>query len=601
VIRRRAVDVAMDHLDVESPDRRQALVRASLIALGAGLGGRVLTQADVALAAASGHLIDVSTYGAVGNGSDERAKIQQAINDGAALGGPFVVYLPSTTAGYGIGPENASTGLGGLKIPSGCTLTGPVGGLSKIVALASLGSSVMENADQVNGVSDVTLQFLEIDGNGANRTSSQASAVLVLMTLRGAGNGGSGLQNEVPVGLGERNRRFTVRGCYLHDSPNVALALQYMADSLVIGNEIGNNNRDSVTHFYDAEDVRIVGNYIHDGGDDMIGFNAENDVSFGHVMKRILIADNVIVGERFAGGGASMRGVNQAIVRNNVMVATLGAGVTLFNYNATSSTDVLVCDNAIFDVGRFNTTGGGIGIDIQAYGPSQQSLSGFGSVGNVVVDGNVVVNSAQQGIFVSAGIPGQRASDITLSNNRVYCSSYANGIGIALHGAGEVVDACVEGNTVVGAGQYGISLGDGTGTVTRPTIARNVVRNCGVAGIRMCTTDRPMVVSNRCFDTRTPPVQTYGLLVQLPTNGWFTEHGNDFSNNLTADVIFSLGAPTQFGRLGLGTRGVLSGQGVPENNVSADPGSLFLRSDGTAGATLYVKATGASTTGWVAK
>jgi hypothetical protein len=46
---------------------------------------------------------------------------------------------------------------------------------------------------------------------------------------------------------------------------------------------------------------------------------------------------------------------------------------------------------------------------------------------------------------------------------------------------------------------------------------------------------------------------------------------------------------------------IMSGTGSPESVVSADKGSLFLRTDGGAGTTLYVKESGTGNTGWIAK
>lgn len=46
---------------------------------------------------------------------------------------------------------------------------------------------------------------------------------------------------------------------------------------------------------------------------------------------------------------------------------------------------------------------------------------------------------------------------------------------------------------------------------------------------------------------------------------------------------------------------VLRGAGSPESNVVAPIGTLYLRSDGGAGTTLYVKESGTGNTGWVAK
>lgn len=46
---------------------------------------------------------------------------------------------------------------------------------------------------------------------------------------------------------------------------------------------------------------------------------------------------------------------------------------------------------------------------------------------------------------------------------------------------------------------------------------------------------------------------------------------------------------------------IISGSGTPEGAVTAPVGSLFLRSDGGAGTSMYVKQSGASNTGWVGK
>ena len=49
------------------------------------------------------------------------------------------------------------------------------------------------------------------------------------------------------------------------------------------------------------------------------------------------------------------------------------------------------------------------------------------------------------------------------------------------------------------------------------------------------------------------------------------------------------------------TATVRAGSGSPESAVSAAVGSLYLRTDGASGTTLYVKESGSGTTGWVAK
>jgi hypothetical protein len=43
------------------------------------------------------------------------------------------------------------------------------------------------------------------------------------------------------------------------------------------------------------------------------------------------------------------------------------------------------------------------------------------------------------------------------------------------------------------------------------------------------------------------------------------------------------------------------GEGTPEGNVTAPVGTAYLREDGGAGTTLYIKESGTGNTGWAAK
>lgn len=46
---------------------------------------------------------------------------------------------------------------------------------------------------------------------------------------------------------------------------------------------------------------------------------------------------------------------------------------------------------------------------------------------------------------------------------------------------------------------------------------------------------------------------------------------------------------------------IKSGAGTPEGVVTAIVGTLYLRTDGGANTTLYIKESGVSNTGWIAK
>jgi hypothetical protein len=49
------------------------------------------------------------------------------------------------------------------------------------------------------------------------------------------------------------------------------------------------------------------------------------------------------------------------------------------------------------------------------------------------------------------------------------------------------------------------------------------------------------------------------------------------------------------------TAAFLTGTGTPQGVVTATVGTLFLRTDGGASTTLYIKESGTGNTGWVAK
>lgn len=75
----------------------------------------------------------------------------------------------------------------------------------------------------------------------------------------------------------------------------------------------------------------------------------------------------------------------------------------------------------------------------------------------------------------------------------------------------------------------------------------------------------------------------------------------DFVSTSGAEVLSNktLTAPKISG--GSGTATITAGTGTPEGVETATVGSLFVRTDGGAATTLYVKETGTGNTGWVAK
>ena len=80
-----------------------------------------------------------------------------------------------------------------------------------------------------------------------------------------------------------------------------------------------------------------------------------------------------------------------------------------------------------------------------------------------------------------------------------------------------------------------------------------------------------------------------------------SEFTTEFNNIATAVATKADAASPSFtGTLTLGTVTITVGSGAPGGAVTANVGSLFLRTDGGTNSTLYVKESGTGNTGWVA-
>ncbi len=77
----------------------------------------------------------------------------------------------------------------------------------------------------------------------------------------------------------------------------------------------------------------------------------------------------------------------------------------------------------------------------------------------------------------------------------------------------------------------------------------------------------------------------------------YPESNYDLGSSLKPVQTIWLGALTG---VALGNRNIFSGAATPEGVHSAEVGSLFLRTDGSSGTTLYTKVSGAGNTGWEA-
>lgn len=177
--------------------------------------------------------------------------------------------------------------------------------------------------------------------------------------------------------------------------------------------------------------------------------------------------------------------------------------------------------------------------------------------GGVVSGSNIIGNTTKGGAYSRCDIVGQNALNRNAATDSVVLG---NGAGGGTGSAGQVNTS-----VIIGSGA-GANLGNGN------TTAGNIIIGYNIAA---------------------PSASTSNYL----------NLGNALKGDLTAGVYVLQakggGIPTL--QWGTGGAGVFSGTGSPAGVVTAPVGSIFLRTDGGAGTTLYVKESGTGNTGWVAK
>ena len=96
-------------------------------------------------------------------------------------------------------------------------------------------------------------------------------------------------------------------------------------------------------------------------------------------------------------------------------------------------------------------------------------------------------------------------------------------------------------------------------------------------------------------------LQLGGNSIQVSLNSNGTSYQNLAIQASGGDLIVGSSSSSGIRFRASGGAAIFSGTGTPEAAVTAPIGSLFLRTDGGAGTTLYVKESGAGNTGWVGK
>lgn len=302
---------------------------------------------------------------------------------------------------------------------------------------------------------------------------------------------------------------------------------------------------------------------------------------------RFTISDCLIDGVPNWEGIDTHGGTSITITRNRVYNTNVGIALVpgrLSGTAAHSPRDVIVRDNTIDS----RVTDGSRSNGIQCIGAM---TGGAGSTpaewATAIIEGNTIKRHGKQ-----ATLGSEEAGGMYLRATK---------------------GAQVRGNRMIESGCSGILLGH---TNTDVSLSDNTIEDSWTnsaayaAAVILQSTHNTATISGTKYmrgSKSATNVNSRGLQsVTDPTNVVTDGGGNDWANATVLAVAGGTStskATFHAAKLGIGFVGVgiYNGVGTPEGAISAPIGSLFLRQDGGAGSSLYVKESGAGAAGWVAK
>ena len=136
---------------------------------------------------------------------------------------------------------------------------------------------------------------------------------------------------------------------------------------------------------------------------------------------------------------------------------------------------------------------------------------------------------------------------------------------------------------------YGIYIADDCFYISLDLIHLNDSRGTNYArGVRLSTALRQHTLTNYSLTTSVATPDSFGLNIYEEMDN---TSGRLRRNETRVDKLY----------VNASTVVITSGSGTPEGVVTGNVGSLYLRTNGGAGTSIYVKETGTGNTGWVAK
>lgn len=463
-------------------------------------------------------------FNAKGDGStDDTAAIQAALNSGPP-GASNTVFLPP-----GIYP------ITGLTIDSDTELFG-AGWTSQLLVRSMADIYSLATAP---GAHDVRLRDFSIDGNKANITGNSNDPPDPLAPFPAAAFIAQG--NDSPC------QRIYVDRLRVFNQKRLGIVFQTVQDGAVRDCLVEDNARDGITLYFDCTNIKITGNTVKRCADDSIGLNSEDGTSdvyaggVGHLLDRIVVANNVLVGPGLGQGGVNkgrgmtVRGGRRITIAGNTIVDTSQGGIVLQDYRSTPLTDCVVSGNTIERPGYLGSNEkDGVRIETGSLTQPGVPTNFIGStIQRVRVEGNLIRGALQIGVRLRNAKTSKADDDIRdiVIQGNVITDATNEGVGVST-GIG-VNDVAIDHNLISGCGSGGIIID--AGALKRIHVRHNrVFRNTGY-GIKLRLIADPVLVGNVVFEDRASGsggTQTYGIhLFGLSGSGMID--GNRSYGNLT--------------------------------------------------------------------
>lgn len=522
------------------------------------------TRSDVVLfdPAESG-IVSVADYGVTGNGTtDDTAALEAAINSGSKL-----IVIP---AGFNcLVKSEVDFDTSGVHLRAHG---------AKITKFATFTGSCVLRIDNTN----VTIEGLEIDGtdNADDGLITNATADgfrLLDCTIYNCLYGISALNIANLEISGNRVSAVTRYCARVYNTADTRILTRWR----VTNNKFDQSDQEPTTTTqamllcrgtatYPSEDVVVMGNTMT---------HCENPTNSSALCCEFRYVNGGAFTGNFSKNGSMLISValsNDVTVDGNVCDGATFYGIEVAAISPTTCSNNVISNNVIHGRSRLN------------YGIGLQGT--FASTG-CTISGNSITDCSLYGILLN-----DQWQDVTISGNRISLTlaSTSAQYGIYLQGSATLIEnVSISGNLLQGGGEAekAIYIRDSAYISVVGNVCDNWTENGILIHSASGTTDY-VSCSGNTFQAMSSAqnaiakLGTLGANVTAQANAGFRRSNSLGTNalNLEEDIYEMWGTAT------------------PEGAIAAGIGSVFRRTDGGAGTSLYIKESGAATnSGWVGK